>query len=81
VRSLALSSKRKAGIYRDLERSVGDVWRRYLKRNQMRYFHEHDGFTCEREVDLNQLSNEIRDITGYEVKFDMNKITSDFTGS
>lgn len=72
MRSLPINSKRKSGIYRDLERSIGDVWREYLDKRDIRYFSEHDGFTCEREIDREELINEVYVRTGYEIKFDLN---------
>jgi len=79
TKSLAISSTRKSGIYRDLERSVGDIWRDYLQRHEIKYFSEHDGFTCDKEIDREDLANEVYIRTGFQVKFDLDILVREMT--
>jgi hypothetical protein len=68
-RLLAISPKQKWNVYFDLERVVMSSVRTYLDHNSVRYFLLHDGWSCERELDLEQLRDYVRTNTGYEVKF------------
>lgn len=75
-KSIPINNKRKAGLYRDLERSILDVIRCHLERTNNKYLLEHDGFTCVNEIDRDQLINEIYLKTSFEIKLDMNILGS-----
>lgn len=70
TKKLPLTSKQKTGLYRDLERQVLNEVRTYLERISVRYFLEHDGWSCERELDLNELQDFIRNQTGFVINID-----------
>jgi len=72
VVNMRLCARRKTGLYRELERSVLDQIRQYLDQRSVRYFPEHDGFTCETPIDKEELINEILMKTGFLIKFDVN---------
>lgn len=77
-RLLPISSREKWMRYFDLERTCIDAVREYLDNNSTRYFLEHDGWSCEREIDVCDLSEFVYMRTGYQVKFELKKI---FTGT
>lgn len=69
-RMLPISNKQKAGVYFDLERKVLNASRNYLDRTNNKYFLEHDGFACEKEVNLDELSKWVKLHTGFLIKLD-----------
>ena len=69
-RLLPLTSRQKWNVYFELERVILNSVRTYLNDKSIRYFLIHDGWTCDREVDREELENYVRDETGYEIKFD-----------
>lgn len=69
-RMLPVSNKQKAGIYFDLERRVLNASRDYLNRINNKYFLEHDGFVCEREINMDELSKWVYINTGFDIKLD-----------
>jgi len=69
-RKLALSSNRKWRIYFQLERQVMSSVEQYLRESGNRYFLEHDGWACEMSVDCYELSEYVRNQTGYRIEFD-----------
>jgi len=74
-RSIPINNKRKAGLYRDLERSVmNQVWD-YLERNSVRHLKEHDGWTSDKPCDLDQIISEIKEKTGFSVRFQIEVIS------
>lgn len=72
-RRLPISSKQKWHKYFELERSVIDSVKTYLDQRGIKYFLIHDGWTCNREIDREELSQFIRDQTGFNLKFDYEK--------
>lgn len=68
-RLLAVSSRQKWGVYFDLERQVLNAIRVYLKKTNNKFFTEHDGWACEKQVDLIDLQRYIKDATGFSVNF------------
>lgn len=70
-RRLPISSKQKASVYFDLERQVLNASRDYLDRTNNKYFLEHDGFVCEKEINKEELSNWVKINTGFEIKLEM----------
>lgn len=69
-RKLPISNKQKAGVYFDLERKVLNSSRDYLDKTNNKYFLEHDGFTCEQEVNIDELSKWVKINTGFDIKLD-----------
>jgi predicted transcriptional regulator len=69
-----VNGKRKTGLYRDLERQVMNVVWDYLERNEIRHIKEHDGWTSDKEIDIEQVIIEIKEKTGFSLRFDMNKV-------
>jgi len=69
-RLLPLNARQKWNVYFELERLVLNSVRTYLDNNSYRYFLMHDGWSCNREIDRDELENYVRDNTGYEIKFD-----------
>jgi hypothetical protein len=74
-RLIRVSCKNKWHVYFELERVVIDSVRTYLDQNGMRYFLIHDGWTCENELDLNELELHVKNTTGYSIKFEHKKLT------
>lgn len=69
MRKKAMNSKRKWGVYFDLERKVLDAARKYLKLTENGCFLEHDGFAATEQVDLSELENYIEQQTGLRVSY------------
>jgi hypothetical protein len=72
-RLIAVSCKNKWNVYFELERVVINSVRTYLEERSIRHFLIHDGWTCEKEIDRDELGNYVRTHTGYEVKFEYTK--------
>jgi hypothetical protein len=72
-RLLPLNARQKWNVYFELERIILNSVRTYLDLKSIRYFLMHDGWTCNREIDREELENYVRDSTGYEIKFDYMK--------
>ena len=70
VRRCAISPKEKSGVYLKLEKSVLSEIKGYMKKTGNRGLLEHDGWFCERVIDLNELICLIRSNTGYQIDFD-----------
>lgn len=73
-RRLPVSTKQKAGVYFDLERQVLNTTRDYLDRTNNKYFLEHDGFVCEKEINKEELSNWVKINTGFDIKLDSKQL-------
>jgi hypothetical protein len=67
MRKMALNSKRKWGVYFDLERRVLVVVRDYLKAGSNAHFLIHDGWSTQRPVDAQDLQEVIYQKTGFSV--------------
>jgi len=65
-----LNPKKKCEIYNQQEKTVTDQIKRYLKKMKIKYFFIHDGWTCDRAIDTNDLSAHVRRTTGYDISFD-----------
>ena len=72
-RLIPVSCKNKWHVYFELERVVINSVRTYLEERSIRHFLIHDGWTCEREIDRDELEDYVRTYTGYEVKFEYTK--------
>jgi hypothetical protein len=70
IRRLPLSSRQKWMLYFDLERQVLNEIREFLRDNNIRHFLEHDGWSCESEIDLDCLSQRVFEKTGFRVEFE-----------
>lgn len=64
------NAKMKSDLYRFLEESVRVVIQRHLRKSKNRHFFEHDGWTCERAVDIDKLCWEVRQQTGFVIALD-----------
>jgi hypothetical protein len=65
-----VDKKKKYSIYFREERRIMDCVRRYLDAQRVYYLLEHDGFRANREIDLLELVQYIKEQTGYEIHFD-----------
>jgi hypothetical protein len=70
-RLLPLSSRDKWNLYFRLERQVLDTIRNYLDKTGNKYFLEHDGFTTQKQLDENELLDEIYDKTGFILELEL----------
>jgi len=70
IRCLAVNSRQKWGLYFDLERSVIMSVRTYLEERSVRYFLIHDGFSCDVEIDHNDLRDFVRNQCGFDLEFE-----------
>jgi len=75
-RRLAITSKQKWNLYFELERRVIDSVRTYLDQRSIKYFLIHDGWTCDREIDKEELRDFVRENTGFNLSFEYTKITN-----
>jgi hypothetical protein len=66
-----ISSSQKWNRYFDLERQVLNSVIQYMKDNSIKYFLEHDGWSCDRVIDRDQLSDYVYGSTGYRVMFEV----------
>jgi hypothetical protein len=70
-RMIPISSRQKWGVYFDLERRILNEVREFLEENNIRHFLEHDGWSCESEIDHTSLSARVLERTGFQVRFEM----------
>ena len=75
-RLLPINARQKWLLYFELERQVIDSVRTYLDLRSIKYFLIHDGWTCTDQIDQRELSDYVRDQTGFDVKFEYLKITN-----
>lgn len=68
TRRRALSGGDKSGYYRFLEKQVGDVIRKTLKKDNNWSLWIHDGWCCQRIVDDVELISEVKRQTGFVIK-------------
>jgi len=74
-RLIKINCKQKWNVYFELERVVLNSVRTYLDLRSIKYFLIHDGWTCNREIDREDLGKYIREQTGYEIKFEYKEIS------
>jgi hypothetical protein len=74
-RLLPIISKQKWNVYFELERVIINSVRTYLDEREVKHFLIHDGWTCESEINKNELIEYVRNQTGFDVKFDYVKLT------
>jgi hypothetical protein len=75
-RLLKITSKQKWNVYFELERVVLNSIRNYLDGKSIRYFLIHDGWTCEREIDRDDLRDYLKINIGYDLRFEHTKISN-----
>jgi hypothetical protein len=66
-RKKPINSKQKWNKYFELERRVLDTVVAYLNATENKHFCEHDGWTCERAVDVDELGEYVRERTGFNI--------------
>ena len=69
-----ITCKQKWYVYFELERTILNSVRTYLDENSFRYFLMHDGWSCDREIERDELRDYIKEQTGFEIKFDYLKL-------
>jgi len=69
-RKRPFNPRAKWNIYFQLERTVMQCCYAYLNSKDNKYFNEHDGFTSQKEVDLNELRLFIHHNTGFNLTFE-----------
>ena len=72
TRKKSLSGRDKSGLYRVLEKEVGDVVRKFLKKNKVKSLWIHDGWSCNKFVNPLDVELEVRRQTGYCVRLECN---------
>ena len=69
-----LSGKQKTEIYLEVEASIMKEVKRYLKKDKLaRFITEHDGWRCDRVIDVDDLRTYVRRRTGYMINIDYSK--------
>lgn len=69
-RKLAPNSKRKWGVYFELERTILNSARDYMDSLSNRYFLEHDGWSCQNEILAADLIGHVHNQTGFWIKLE-----------
>lgn len=70
VKGERFTAKMKSEVYRGLEQEVREVVKKSLRRSKNRAFIEHDGWSCERAVDIERLCWEVKTQTGFVIALD-----------
>lgn len=70
TRKRPFNSKAKWHIYFELERSILEEIKTYMKEIDSKFFLEHDGFTCQKEIDSVDLSYWVQAGTHFKVHFE-----------
>jgi len=65
-----ITSRQKWNVYFELERVILDSVRSYLDDKSIKYFLEHDGWSCNTELDIEELKSYVKKQTSYEVNFE-----------
>lgn len=74
LNSSKLDSKVKSAHYRYLEREVLNAVKQFLDEANIRYITIHDGWVCDTEIDINLCENYIRQMTGYSVRIEYERL-------
>jgi len=69
-RMIPISSKQKWSVYFDLERQVLNEIREFLRETNNKHFLEHDGWSCESEIDLDVLTQRVYEKTGFKIELE-----------
>ena len=70
-KTLPISSKQKWNLYFQLEMQVLNAIIDYLSLTDNKFFTEHDGWTCENQVNEIELIDFVRNKTGFNIKLDL----------
>jgi len=70
TKRVPINARQKTARYRDLERGVLDSVRTYLTETNNKHLAEHDGWTCQNEIDETELIDYVRTHTGYEIEIE-----------
>jgi hypothetical protein len=62
--------KKKMRVYNQLEQQVTDVIKKYLKRQRTKHFFVHDGWTCDKAIDIMELTRCVRINTGFDIRIE-----------
>ena len=69
---LPISSKQKSNVYFQLERKILDAVIEFMDNTgDVKYFLEHDGWSCNKKLDDELLTKWIKDKTGYDVQLEV----------
>lgn len=69
---LPISSKQKSNVYFQLERKILDAVIEFMTNTgDIKYFLEHDGWSCNKKLDDELLTKWIKDKTGYDIQLDV----------
>jgi hypothetical protein len=86
---IPISSRQKWGVYFDLERQVLNEVREFLRETNNRHFLEHDGWSCENEINETDFTvlhahgfndEDIWDIASITAFFGMSNRIANFSG-
>lgn len=70
-RKKALTSRDKWSVYFKLETMIGNCIKQYLNNiSDMKYFYEHDGWSCNQIIDIDELSTYVCENIGFDMKYD-----------
>jgi len=70
-RLIPITPREKWLRYFELERTCMNPVIKYMKMNNIKYLLEHDGWTCNKEIDIEKIQLCVRNQTGFDVKFDV----------
>jgi hypothetical protein len=62
--------KKKTSVYNQLEEQVTDQIKKYLKKHKIKSFFVHDGWSCDKVVDVSELVRYVRTTTGFDIKLE-----------
>ena len=74
-------STQKWSVYFRYERRILDAAKNYMDRHDVKYFTEHDGWRCNQELDLIDMTDEIQKKTGIRVKLTNRQLQHMFSTS
>lgn len=75
-RLVKITSRQKWNVYFELERQVINSIRNFLDMNSYRYFLEHDGWSCDKEINQNDLRTHVRNHTGFDLVFEYERTSN-----
>ena len=68
-----VSSRDKWNVYFRLESQVMTSIRQFINQNKIKCFLEHDGWVCNEQIDVNQLTKTVESQTGFQIKLKLEK--------
>lgn len=69
-KGVRLNSKKKSERYRTNETLVRTTIEKYLKKTKNKCYFEHDGWSCARVIDIDELVRVVKRTTGFSIKLD-----------